>query len=70
MQAVPLYAREEIRPKQLGYGNTPKGQRGWKRGLFTCSESWYIPDRTTNCGFARDKEGEKIFDSQVCTSVK
>ena len=33
--------------------------------LFDCRAYWYEQEHNTNCGFAKDASGKKIFDSQV-----
>lgn len=46
------WPREEIK-------NTHRGRR------FRCWDVWYTSDDDVNCGFAKNQDGEKIFDSQV-----
>ena len=52
IQYVSNWPREEIKT----YSN---GER------FACKDLWYTKEHEVNCGFAKDSEGEKIFDSQV-----
>ena len=53
-QYVPSYVREEV-----------VNRLNPNRKLFQCRDYWYETVYNTNCGFAEDDAGNKIFDSQV-----